>query len=30
MAAARRFAARYPVRRIADPGGTNALVLERR
>lgn len=30
MAAGRRFAARYPVRRIADPGGTNALVLERR
>lgn len=30
MAAARRFAELYPVRRIADPGGTAALVLERR
>lgn len=29
-AAARRFAARFPVRRIADPDGTAALVLERR
>lgn len=29
-ATSRRFAQQYPVRRIADPGGTAALVLERR